>query len=117
MVNPRQKMEHMNEEDEAMKHFEEYLRILAKKIVMIIIQESQNVSKDVNLAFVNTDSPLESKKLTYSVVEAAELLGLSRPAAYKAVRAKQIPSIRFGRRIIIPRKALETLLDNFCSFT
>ena len=110
MVNPRQKMEHMNEKDEAMKHFEEYLRILAEKIVMIIIQEIQNVSKDVNLASGNNDSSLESNKLTYSVVEAADLLGLSRPAAYKAVRANQIPSIRFGRRIVIPRIALEKML-------
>jgi excisionase family DNA binding protein len=99
MVNPRQKMEHTNGEDEVLKHFEECLRILAKKIVMIIIRELQDVSKDVKLALVNTDSPLKSKKLTYSVVEVAEILSLSRSATYEAIRTKQIPSIRFGRRI------------------
>jgi len=110
MVNPRQKMEHTNEEDEVLKHFKECLGILAKKIVMIIIQELQNVSKDVKFALVNNDSPLKSKKLTYSVVEAADILGLSRSATYEAIRTKQIPSIRFGRRIIIPRFALEKML-------
>jgi excisionase family DNA binding protein len=45
------------------------------------------------------------------VDEAAKLLGLSRNAAYAAVAAKQIPSLRLGRRIVIPRAALERMLE------
>ena len=49
-------------------------------------------------------------KLTYSVAEVARLLGLSVNSTYGAVRQKEIPSIRVGRRIFIPRVALEAML-------
>lgn len=51
-----------------------------------------------------------SGKYGYSVEETAKLLGVSRNSAYEAVRAGQIPSIRIGRRLIIPRMALERML-------
>lgn len=49
-------------------------------------------------------------KSAYSVEQAAQLLGLSRGTTYLMVRERRIPSIRFGRRILIPRLALERLL-------
>lgn len=48
--------------------------------------------------------------LTYTVSEAASLLGISRNSAYEAVRVGDLPSIRLGRRILIPRRRLEHLL-------
>ena len=56
---------------------------------------------------VNTDS----KHLVYSVAEAGKRLGLSRGLMYEAIRAGQIPSIRIGRRILIPCAALDRLLE------
>ena len=53
--------------------------------------------------------------LVYSVTEAGQLLGLSRGSAYEAVANGQIPSIRIGRRLLIPRKALENLLEKASS--
>jgi len=53
----------------------------------------------------------QEQRLTLSVNEVAHLLGLSRGATYEAVRTGQIPSIRIGRRIIIPRIALTKLLE------
>jgi len=50
-------------------------------------------------------------KVTYRVDEVARLLGLSRNAAYEAVTRGEIPSLRFGRRIVIPRLAFERLLE------
>jgi excisionase family DNA binding protein len=50
------------------------------------------------------------KKLTISVPEAAQLLGVSRMTAYSAVREGTIPSLRIGRRVLVPRVALERLL-------
>ncbi len=47
---------------------------------------------------------------TLTVTEAATCLGLSRHLAYQAVREGSIPSIRIGRRILIPTHALEALL-------
>jgi excisionase family DNA binding protein len=47
---------------------------------------------------------------TFTVEEAAQILRISRTSAYKAVRAGEIPSVRVGRRDIIPRVAIERLL-------
>ncbi len=49
-------------------------------------------------------------KRTYTVPEAAERLGIGRTAAYEAARAGQIPTIRIGKRILVPIAALEQLL-------
>ena len=51
-------------------------------------------------------------RLTYTVPEAAELLGVGRSAAYEAARSGQIPTIRIGKRILVPRAALDRLLDS-----
>ena len=45
-----------------------------------------------------------------TVPEAAQLLGVSRMTAYSAVREGSIPSVRIGRRLLVPRAALERLL-------
>jgi excisionase family DNA binding protein len=50
-------------------------------------------------------------KLVYSVEEAAELLGISRSLAYEAVHRGEIPSMRIGRRILVPKAALERYLS------
>ena len=49
-------------------------------------------------------------RLVLTVVEAAQVLGLGRNSAYEAIRRREIPSIRVGGRILVPRAALETLL-------
>lgn len=46
-----------------------------------------------------------------TVDEVAKLLRVSRNAAYEAVARKEIPSVRIGRRILVPRAALERLLE------
>ena len=48
--------------------------------------------------------------LTLTVPEAARLLGISRMTAYTAVRERTIPSLRIGRRVLVPRAALYRLL-------
>jgi excisionase family DNA binding protein len=50
------------------------------------------------------------QRLTMSVEEAAIALGISRTFAYEAVARGDIPCIRIGRRILIPKVALEKLL-------
>jgi excisionase family DNA binding protein len=52
----------------------------------------------------------QSDRLTYTVPEAGRLLGISRMAAYAAVATKEIPSLRIGRRVLVPRAALDRLL-------
>ena len=51
------------------------------------------------------------ERLTFSVEEAAGILGISRALAYTLVNRGEIPSLRLARRIVVPRKALEELLD------
>lgn len=50
------------------------------------------------------------ERQTLSVEQAARALGIGRGTAYQAVRAGDIPSIRIGRRIVVPRAALERFL-------
>ena len=53
---------------------------------------------------------MPSDKLCLSVQEAAHLLGLSRASTYLAISTKQIPFIKIGKRILIPRFSLERML-------
>ena len=53
----------------------------------------------------------ERKRLTLTVNEAAHLLGISRGLAYELARCGRLPVIRLGRRILIPRVALEKMLS------
>jgi excisionase family DNA binding protein len=50
------------------------------------------------------------KRLTFTVPEAAVLLGISRSSAYECVRRGEIPSLTLGRRVVITHAALEQLL-------
>ncbi len=47
---------------------------------------------------------------TYTVDEVAERLGIGRNAAYDAIRRRELPALRIGRRIVVPRAALDRLL-------
>jgi excisionase family DNA binding protein len=49
--------------------------------------------------------------LTITVEEAAALLRIGRNLAYEAVRRGELPAIRVGRRLLVPRQALERLLE------
>lgn len=51
----------------------------------------------------------EAKVMT--VAEAAAALRLSRNATYAAIAAGELPSLRVGRRILVPRAALYRLLN------
>ena len=52
------------------------------------------------------------KRLCITVPEAAEMLGISRNFAYELVKQGQIPVIKFGKRLLIPRAALEKMLES-----
>ena len=50
------------------------------------------------------------KRLCITVPEAAEMLGISRNFAYELVKQGQLPVIRFGKRILISKIALEKMI-------
>jgi excisionase family DNA binding protein len=51
------------------------------------------------------------EKQTVSVAEAAEILGLGRNTGYDAVRRGEIPVIKIGKRLLVPKPALDRLLQ------
>ena len=56
-------------------------------------------------------------KFTFSVPETAEVLGISRALAYELIARKQLPAVRLGRRLVVPRHAIDTLLQDGGSVT
>ena len=52
----------------------------------------------------------ERERPTLTVEETARLLGISRWLVQQAVRRGELPVIRIGRRILIPRTRLDALL-------
>lgn len=56
-------------------------------------------------------APAVEGRLTMTVEEAAVALGISRALAYEAARRGEIPVVRIGRRMLVPRAALTRLLE------
>lgn len=54
---------------------------------------------------------IDSKRKTISVDEAYPQSGLSRNTFYAGVNNGEIPSIRVGKRILIPNSAFQAWLD------
>lgn len=60
----------------------------------------------------------KSESLVLNVPEAGKLLNVSRATAYDLARRGILPTLRLGpRRIVVPRRALERLLDEATSAT
>lgn len=59
------------------------------------------------------NSVLSQARPTLAMNEAARYLGVGRSKLYELVRTKEMPSIRIGRRILIPTKALEDYLRRY----
>ena len=51
-----------------------------------------------------------NERQTLKIEEAAKVLGISRNTAYDAVKSGQLPTVRIGRRFLVPKAALERLL-------
>ena len=49
---------------------------------------------------------------TYTIEEAAKALGIGRSSAYQAAKTGEIPTVRIGRRLLVPVVAIDRLLDN-----
>jgi len=46
----------------------------------------------------------------YSVPQVARILGIARNSAYEGIHRGEIPHIRVGGRILVPKEALDNLL-------
>jgi excisionase family DNA binding protein len=54
--------------------------------------------------------PKSYRPMTYTVEEAAKLLRIGRNQAYEAAKSRELPTIKIGKRILVPRVALEQML-------
>ena len=52
------------------------------------------------------------QKATYSVAEAAKVLGISRTLAYELVYEGEIPSLQLKTRLVVPKIAIEKMLED-----
>ena len=52
--------------------------------------------------------PPERKTLT--VEEVQKILGLGKNQVYQAIRKNQIPAIQIGRRLLVPKAAIDRML-------
>jgi excisionase family DNA binding protein len=73
---------------------------------------TEQTQNGVERTFKVLDSRWDGRS-TLSVEEAGcEVLGLSRAASYAAAKSGTLPVIRVGRRMVVPRHALERLLTS-----
>ena len=74
---------------------------MAIKMLGVTAAPSQEHQDLDNNTFQNS-SP--GTKLTLSVQEAAEQIGISKPKVYELIRSGEIPSIHIGKKIVVPRQ-------------
>lgn len=51
------------------------------------------------------------ERLTVTIAQAGIMLGISRTSAYERVRRGEIPTVRLGRRLVVPRARLLAMLE------
>ena len=51
-----------------------------------------------------------NERLTLTAREASKVLGLSRTSVYQGISMGEIPHLKVGKRILIPKAALERML-------
>ena len=84
--------------DEVIQAVEAALRVLDNQSAPVSGQEHLDNS------ISQQSSP--GTKMTLSVREAAELIGISKPKMYELIHSHEIPSIHVGKKITISRRAL-----------
>jgi excisionase family DNA binding protein len=52
----------------------------------------------------------EAARATMDLTEVAKVLGCSRTSAYRWAKNGTLPAIRLGRRVVVPKAAVEALL-------
>ena len=53
---------------------------------------------------------MSAMRKTVSIFDAAQELGISRNSAYIAAKRGEIPTIKIGRLLLVPRAALDRML-------
>ena len=83
----------------------EQVQQMLDMVVRSLSRQGQN-NTPVNLDNVINQVTPSDAKITLTVTEAADMLGISLPKMYEIVRMVRIPSIRVGKKIVISRQAV-----------
>lgn len=59
---------------------------------------------------------MTSEKLTVTVEEAGALLGIGRGLAYEMAKTGRLPVLRFGKRMVVPRRLLDDMLQTAINY-
>ncbi len=54
---------------------------------------------------------MDVERKTFTVEEAGQALGISRGLAYELAATGRLPTVRLGRRLVVPCAALEKMLE------
>src|SRR5205823_6971883 len=82
----------------------------AKILVPIGLFRSLISSTDAFAAVTYDGEELMVERMTYTIVEAARLLGVGKTTLYEAVRLGEVPAVRIRGRMLIARPVLAELL-------
>lgn len=56
------------------------------------------------------DRAVPTERLTYSIPEAARALGIGETLARRMILDRELPAVRLGARLVVPRAAVHRLL-------
>lgn len=57
----------------------------------------------------------QADRLTFDLPEVGRRLGIGRNQAYEAAKRGEIPTIRIGKRLLVPKAALDRMLATAAS--
>lgn len=58
----------------------------------------------------STESGSQLQRETLTIPETAKVLGIGVKTAYEAARSGQLPVVKLGRRLVVPRAGLDRML-------
>jgi excisionase family DNA binding protein len=95
-----------------LEQLEKGLRVLSKIIAQTFKEGSAGVQPNSQKLNFNVHEILDTSngKLTLSAREVAKALGVSQSTVYEAIHQGQIPVVKWGRKILIPKVALAKML-------
>lgn len=64
----------------------------------------------IDLTMQGTRRDMAAERLTLTIEEAGRALGIGRNSAFAAAHRGEIPIIKIGRRLLVPRAAFERML-------
>ena len=77
---------------------------------MILVDKYYTTHLKIEPSKLMKEHDMEEERLTLTVEETAKLLGIGRNLCYDQIKTGEIPSLKIGRRLLVPRAALEKLL-------